>query len=141
MCSVLKQHKHEEDTGQFLISGFYNQMKKILDATGQPVLIYLDDNNKVCNQLFADFLGYQSPQEFSNTLGFLEVFIDDEASRNAFMTAYWSTINGMNASTIQLVWKRKNGSRVQSTTIMVPMAYGDRILLVQFIIIARAVAE
>ena len=127
------QHKHE-DYNQLLLSGLYNQMRNILDSSGQPVFIYLDDNHKVCNQRFAEFLGYDSSQDWSKTPGFLEVFVDDEASKNAFMTAYWSAINNMNASSVQLTLRRKDNSKVKATMIILPMTYEGHILSVHFII-------
>jgi PAS domain-containing protein len=123
-----------EGSGQQLLSGLYNQMRKILDSSGQPVFIYLDDNQKVCNQRFADFLGYSSPQEWSKTSGFLETFVDDEASRNAFMTAYWSAINNMNASSVDITWRRKDYKKIKSTMLILPMTYEGHILSVHFII-------
>jgi PAS domain-containing protein len=126
-------HIHE-DYNQLLLSGLYNQMRKILDSSGQPVFIYLDDNHKVCNDRFAEFLGYSSPHEWSQTPGFLEVFVDDEASKNAFMTAYWSAINNMNASSVQLTLRRKDNSKIKSTMVILPMIYEGHILSVHFII-------
>jgi len=126
------QHRHE-DYNQLLIGGIYNQMRKILDSSGQPVFIYLDDKHKVCNQRFAEFLGYDSPQDWSNIPGFLEVLVDDEASKNAFMTAYWSAINNMNASSVQLTLRRKDKTKVKSTMIILPMTYEGHILSVHFI--------
>lgn len=130
-------HKHEvEDSSERLLSGLYKQMRKILDSTSQPVFIYLDDTHKVCNQKFAEFLGYKSAQEWSQTPGFLELFVDDEAGRNAFMTAYWSALNNMNASSVELTWRRRDGGRVKSSMVILPMTYEGHILSVHFIISA-----
>jgi PAS domain-containing protein len=128
------QNEISPEVSRQLISGLYNQMRKILDSSGQPVFIYLSDDQKICNQRFADFLGYDSPQEWSKTPGFLEIFVDDEASKNAFMTAYWSAINNMNASSVELTWKRKNGAKVKSSMVILPMTYQGHILSVHFII-------
>lgn len=122
-----------DSDSELLLSGLYTQMRKILDCTGQPVFIYLDDNHKVCNQRFAEFLGYKSPQDWSKIPGFIEVFVD-EPSRNAFMSAYWSAVNNMNASTIQLTWIKSNNAKVDSTMILLPMAFEGHILSVNFII-------
>ena len=120
-----------------LLKGLYSQMKRILDSSGQPIFIYLDDKHKVCNQRFADFLGYNTPQDWSKIPGYLEVFVDDEASRNALMSAYWNAVNNMNASTIRLTWRRKDGTKVDSNMILLPMTYEGQILLVHFIISAQ----
>ncbi len=118
---------HEE-----LVNGLYNQMKRILDSSEQPIFIYLDDNHKICNQRFASFLGYKSPQDWAKIQGFLEVYVD-EHSRNTLMTAYWNAANKMVASTINLTWQKKDNTKVDSTMILVPMAYEGHILSVHFI--------
>jgi len=127
------QHVYEE-TDQLVISDLYKQLRKVLNAAEQPILIYLNDKHKVCNQQFADMLGYESPHELSATAGFLELLVDDEASRNAFMEAYWVAINNMNAVGLDVVWRRKDGAKLNTSTVMVPMEYEGHILLVQFII-------
>lgn len=127
------QHIYEE-ADQVLISDLYKQMHKILSISEQPILIYLDDKHKVCNQQFADMLCYGSPHELSSTPGFLELLIDDEESRNAFMEAYWTAINNMNAVGLDVTWRKKNNTKLKTSVVMVPMEYEGHILLVQFII-------
>jgi PAS domain-containing protein len=127
------QHIYEE-ADQPVLSDLYSQLRKVLDAAEQPILIYLDDKHKVCNQQFADMLGYPSPHELSSTSGFLEMLVDDEASRNAFMEAYWLAINNMNAVGLEVTWRKKDGSNLKTSTVMVPMEYEGHILLVQFVI-------
>lgn len=124
---MLDNAHHEE-----LVSGLYNQMKKILDSSEQAIFIYLDDNHKICNQRFAKFLGYQSPEEWASIPGFLEVYVDAR-SRETLMSAYWTAANKMNASSIKMTWKRKDATTVDSTMILVPMAYQGHILSVHFI--------
>ena len=120
--------KHHED----LVNGFYEQMKKVLDNSEQPIFIYLDDNHKICNQKFASFLGYKSLQEWAKIQGFLEVYVN-ENSRNTLMTAYWDAANKMNASTIQITWDKKDKTTVQSTMILVPITYQGHLFSVHFI--------
>jgi PAS domain-containing protein len=127
------QHVYEE-ADQLVISELYKQLRKVLDAAEQPILIYLDDKHKVCNQQFADMLGYESPHELSDTTGFLELLFDDEASRNAFMEAYWLAINNMNAVGLDVTWRKKDNVQLKTSIVMVPMEYEGHILLVQFII-------
>lgn len=124
---VLDSAHHEE-----LVNGLYNQMKWILDSSEQPIFIYLDDNHKICNQRFAEFLGYKSPQEWAKISCFLEVYVA-ENSRDTLMSAYWNAANNMNASIIQITWKKKDETTVNSTIILVPMTYQGHILSVHFI--------
>ena len=120
--------KHHKE----LVNGLYTQMKQILDASKQPIFIYLDDNHKTCNHQFANFLGYQSPEEWTQIPGFLEVYVEAN-SRNTLMNAYWNAANNMNASTINLTWLKKDHSTVNSTMILVPMSFEGHILSVHFI--------
>ena len=124
--------KHHED----LVNGFYGQMKKVLDNSEQPIFIYLDDNHKMCNQRFAEFLGYQSPQDWAKISGFLEVYLD-EGSRDTLMSAYWNAVNKLVGSTIDITWRRKNGTSVDSTMILVPMMYEGHLFSVHFVTSSR----
>jgi PAS domain-containing protein len=124
----LMDDKHHKE----LVSGLYAQMRQILDASQQPTFIYLDDNHKACNQQFANFLGYQSPEEWAQVPGFIEVYVAAN-SRNTLMDAYWNAVNNKNASTINLIWIRKNSTTVNSTMILVPISYEGHILSVHFI--------
>ena len=117
---------------QELVNGLYNQMKTIVDSSQQPIFIYLDDNHKICNQRFAAFLGYKSPEEWAKIGGFLEVYVD-EGSRETLASAYWNVANKFNASTIKMTWIKKDNTKVNSNMILAPMAYQGHILSVHFI--------
>lgn len=119
---------HHED----LVNGLYNLLKQVLDTSEQPIFIYLDDNHKICNQRFANLLGYNSPQEWAKIPGFLEVYVE-ESSRNTLMTAYWNATNKMVASTINLTWQKKDKTKISSTMILIPIAYEGHILSVHFV--------
>ena len=124
----LMDDKHHKE----LVNGLYAQMKQILDASQQPIFIYLDDNHKACNQQFANLLGYNSQEEWAQLPGFLEVYVEAN-SRNKLMNAYWNAANNMNASTVNLTWMKKDRTTVNSTMILVPMSFEGHILSVHFI--------
>jgi PAS domain-containing protein len=127
------QHVYEE-ADQLVISDLYRRLRKVLNAEEQPILIYLDDKHKVCNQKFAEMLGYGSAHECSGSSGFLESLVNDEASRNAFMEAYWLAINNMNAVGLDVTWRTKDNLKLKTSMVMVPMEYEGHILLIQFVI-------
>jgi hypothetical protein len=118
---------HEE-----LVKGLYEQMKPILDASEQPIFIYLDDNHKACNQKFALMLGFKSPQEWAEKQGFLEVYVT-EKSRETLSTAYWNAMQKMVASTIPMTWMKKDGIAIDSTMILVPMFFQGHMFSVHFV--------
>lgn len=120
--------KHHEE----LVQGLYDQLKPILEKSEQPIFIYLDDNHKACNGKFAEMLGYKSPQDWVDHQGFLEIFVA-EKSRDTLMNAYWNAMNKMVASTIPLTWMTKNGSKIDSTMILVPMHSQGHMFSVHFV--------
>ena len=120
--------KHHEE----LVQGLYNQMKPVLEKSEQPMFIYLDDNHKACNVKFAEMLGYKSPKDWADNQGFLDIFVD-EKSRETLMNAYWNAMNKMVASTISLTWMKNNGSKIDSTMILVPMHSEGHMFSVHFV--------
>ncbi len=118
---------HEE-----LVNGLYEQMKPILEKSEQPIFIYLDDNHKACNQKFASMLGFNSPKEWAEKQGFLDVYVT-EKSRETLSTAYWNAMQKMVASTISMTWMKKDGVSIDSTMILVPMFFGGHMFSVHFV--------
>ena len=121
------EEHHEE-----LVKGLYDQMKPILDASEQPIFIYLDDNHKACNQKFASMLGFKTPKEWAEKQGFLEVYVT-EKSRETLSAAYWNAMQKMVASTIPMTWMKKDGSSIDSTMILVPMFFQGHMFSVHFV--------
>jgi carbohydrate-binding DOMON domain-containing protein len=127
-CKLTEEH-HEE-----LVKGLYEQMKPILDASEQPIFIYLDDNHKACNQKFASMLGFKSPKEWAEKQCFLEVYVT-EKSRETLLAAYWTAMQKMVASTIPMTWMKKDGASIDSTMILVPMFFQGHMFSVHFVTI------
>jgi carbohydrate-binding DOMON domain-containing protein len=126
--SKQSQDKHHEE----LINGLYEQMKKIFESSEQAMYLYLDDNHKACNSKFAALLGYKSPKEWAEVKGALEPFVA-EKSQEILSSTYWNAMNKMSASKIPVTWKKKNGGTVDTTVILVPMAYAGHLFAVHFV--------
>jgi hypothetical protein len=129
---ISKKMPTEEEHHEELVQGLYDQMKPVLDKSEQPMFIYLDDNHKACNGKFAALLGFKSPQDWAQIMGFLEPHVA-EKSRETLMTAYWDAMNRLNASTIQLTLTRRGGGTVDTTMILVPMFFQGHMFSVHFV--------
>jgi len=125
---MASQEEHHEE----LVKGLYDQMKPILEGSEQPIFIYLDDNHKACNSKFATMLGFRSPQEWAQLMGFLDPHVV-EKSQETLTTAYFDAMNKMKASTIQLTFKKKGGGTVEATMILVPMYFQGHMFAVHFV--------
>ena len=88
-------------------------------------------NHKACNSRFAALLGYTSPQEWAGIKGFLDPYVT-EKSQETVSSAYWDAMK-MIGSTIQVTWKKKGGGTVDTTVILVPMAYQGHLFVIHFV--------
>jgi len=119
---------HEE-----LVSGLLNQMKIIFESSEQPLYLYLDDNHWICNKRFSDLLGYKSPEELvSQKLPLLDALVS-EKSQDSLVTAYGNAMEKMVGSTIEVTWKKKNGQKVDTNVILVPVAYDGHLFALHFL--------
>jgi len=127
-ASSISDRRHEK-----LIAGIGTQFKEILDGSRQSVYIYLDDLHKVCNRNFASLLGYRSPKEWSDVKeNFPNVFVARK-SQQILISAYQDAVTKFIGSTIEVTWKRKDGTEVKSTTILVPIEYDGHAMALHYV--------
>lgn len=123
---------HNHDHGDFL-NGLKEQLQPILDESAQAVYVYMDDENKFCNGKFAALLGYPSADEWAKADGsFPELFVAEQ-SRGALIGAYRDAMEKMVGSTSRITWAKKDGGTVDSTVLLVPIAYEGHLFALHFI--------
>jgi len=122
------EQKHHEE----LVNGFYSQLKQIFDSSEQAIYLYLDDNHKVCNKKFASLLGYGSPEEFAIIDNILEVNVDKN-SQQILVSAYRDAMEKMIGSKINVKIKKNSGRTVDTSIIMVPVAYQGHLFALHFV--------
>ena len=122
-----EQHHHEE-----LVEGIGQEMKPVLEKSGQAIYIYLDDNHKVCNKKFADLLGYKSPKEWADAEAPLSDVVEED--QQGVINAYMSASEKMVASTIEVRVKNiKTGKIVKTRMIIVPVGHVGHIFTAHFL--------
>lgn len=127
MC--MDNHEHHEE----LVRGLSDQLQDILDTSSQSIYLYLDDIHKTCNQNFADLLGYSSSDEWAAvTESFPQTFVA-ESSQTALVEAYSAAMQQRIGSTLPVTWKKKDGSTVDTTVILVPLSFQGHVFAVHFI--------
>ena len=122
------EQKHHEE----LVNGFHSQLKQIFDSSEQAIYLYLDDTHKICNKKYASLLGYNSPEEWAKIENPLETTVD-KTSQQAMVSAYGDAMEKMVGSKIDIKMKKKSGSAVNATVIMVPVAYQGHLFALHFI--------
>lgn len=124
---------HDHEHSKELIEEVSKEFSEILEGSEQGVYIYLDDTLKVCNKNFSDLLGYSSPQEWADVeTSFPDAFVADE-SQEDLISAYQNAMEKMIASQADITWKKKNGEKVKTKVILVPIAFKGHIFALHFI--------
>jgi PAS domain-containing protein len=123
---------NEQEHHEALIAGISEQMKSILDSSQQGIYIYLDNIHKVCNRKFATLLGYSSPEEWAKVEDAFEVFVD-RGSQETLASAYNRAMEKFIPANIKVTWKKKAGGTVDTTVVLVPIAYDDHLFALHFI--------
>ncbi|KKQ26395.1 MAG: hypothetical protein US39_C0001G0149 [Microgenomates group bacterium GW2011_GWC1_37_12b] len=127
----MDKHEHRAE----LVSGFLKEQKEIFDLSDQGIYAFLDDDCRVCNSKFAKMLGYDSPEEWFkvNVKGaFPSVFLANK-SQQTLVNAYQRAIEKGVGSTIEVTWKKKSGGDVDTTVILVPVAYQGHTFALHFV--------
>lgn len=125
----MNKHEHHAE----LLEGFSKEQKQIFDSSSQGIYAFLDDGCIVCNKKFATLLGYSSADEWAKVPEtFTKAFVDAK-SQQTLVTAYQNAMEKMEGATIKVAWKKKSGGTVDTTVILVPIAYQDHLFAFHFI--------
>ena len=123
---MAEQHKE-------LLQGLAEQMQSVFDSSTQGMYLFLDDAHKVCNKKFASLLGYSSPAEWALAAGSFTALFVAEKSQQELVTTYQKAMQKMAGSTINVTWKKKSSGTVDTTVILVPVAYSGHVFALHFV--------
>jgi PAS domain-containing protein len=128
-------HNHDHEHHAELVQGFVDEQQEIFNSSSQAMYVFLDDDNRICNQKFAKLLGYTSPEEWRNVDvqgAFPQVFIDSKSQR-PLVEAYQNAMEKGVAASLKVSWKKKNGGAVNTNVILVPVLYQGHLFALHFI--------
>ncbi len=116
-----------------IINEAFESLKLLFEESPQAIYLYLDDEYKICNENFAQLLGYESNEEWNNVKGqFTSAFVDDE-SQEDLVNSFQNVVNNLEGNSFDVVWKRKDNSKVTTNVIIVPFPVQDHVLALHFI--------
>jgi PAS domain-containing protein len=125
----MDEHNHHDE----LIQSLAKEYQDILENSEQALYIYLDDIHKICNNKFATLLGYDSEDEWARIeTSFPETFVADE-SQETLISAFQDAMEKNIGSTNTITWKKKDGSKTDSSVILVPIIHQDHIFALHFV--------
>ena len=122
---------HSEKLTQLQQKEVAEMLEPVLSKSPQAIYIYLDDAHKICNQKFADLLGYKSIQEWVDN----EYPIDDvsEEDQEKGIKAYMDASRKLIASTLPATWIRKDEKKIHTMVTMAPITYKGEVFVLHFI--------
>ena len=124
------EHNHDHDA---LMSEVGQHLAPILKDSSQAIYVYLDDAHIICNERFSSLLGYKSVKECMDLKeSFLETFVDSSSQKD-LASAYKKSMEKMAAESINITWKKKNGTKAKSKMIIVPYLHKGHLLALHFI--------
>ncbi|GEM_PF-324870 len=125
----MEHHSNHED----LIKEAYELLKVIFEESPQAIYLYLDDQHKICNENFANLLGYDSGKEWGEVKEpFTSAFVDDE-SQEELVSSFQNAINNLESDSFEVIWIRKDNSKVKTNVILVPFSIKDHIIALHFV--------
>ncbi len=116
---------------EHLVKELADQLEPVFSNSPQGMYLYLDDEHKTCNKKFADMLGYSSPSEWVAN----EFPVEDiaEKDREKGIQAFIDASEKFKASTLPATWTKKDGKKIQTGVIMVPITYKGEVFVLHFI--------
>lgn len=116
---------------EHLMAEVEDMLEPVLSGSPQAVYVYLDDSHKICNQKFADMLGYPSIDEWIAN----ETPVDDvlEADQNEVIEAYAAASDNFEASSLSVTLKTRDEKELKVNLVMVPFTYKDEVFVLHFI--------
>jgi PAS domain S-box-containing protein len=109
------------------------QLRPIFDTSPDGVYVWLDEEHWICNQRFAELLGYGSPDELNDTPNLLQRWVHED-DQNVFSWSYWNRVQTLSfPTTLRFRGKRRDGSEVLVETEMIPLTYGGHTFAYHFV--------
>jgi len=116
---------------EHLIKELAAQLEPVFSNSPQAIYLYLDDTHKICNQKFADLLGYNSIDDWvSNEAAVGDVLEGDQPK---IIDAYGQASEHYKASVIPATIVRKDGAKIKTKVIMVPITYKGEVFALHFV--------
>ena len=108
-------------------------LRPLFESSPDGVYVWLDEEHWICNQRFAELLGYDSPDELNDTPYLLQRWVHED-DQNVFSWSYWNRVQTLSfPTTIRFRGKRRDGSVVPVETDMIPLTFGGHTFAYHFV--------
>jgi PAS domain S-box-containing protein len=108
-------------------------LQPLFDASPDGMYVWLDEEHWICNQRLATLFGYDSPDELTNSPGFLQRMVHEDDQQH-YSWNYWNRVQALTfPTTFRFRGTRKDGSAFAAETDMIPFTYGGHTFAYHFV--------
>ena len=108
-------------------------LRPLFESSPDGVYVWLDEGHWICNQRFAELLGYDSPDDLNDTPNLLQRWVHEE-DQGQFSWSYWNRVQTLSfPTTLRFRGIRKDGSEVPVETEMIPLTFGGHTFAYHFV--------
>jgi PAS domain S-box-containing protein len=108
-------------------------LRPLFESSSDGVDVWLDEEHWICNQRFAELLGYDSPDDLNDTPHLLQRWVHEE-DQGQFSWSYWNRVQTLSfPTTLRFRGIRKDGSEVPVETDMIPLTFGGHTFAYHFV--------
>jgi len=120
------------DTHTDALRELAGQLEPIFRSSPDGVYIWIDEENKTCNENMAAMFG-MTVEEWEIAPTFLGTFVDEE-DQGSFSWNYWNRVAPLAFPvTFRFRAKRKDGPRFAAETDMIPLTFGGHTFAYHFV--------
>ena len=107
-------------------------LRPVFESSPDGVYIWLDEEHWMCNERFAELLGYGSAEELNDTPYVLQRWVHED-DQQLLSWSYWNRVQPLAfPTTIRFRGVRKDGSDVLVETDMIPLSYAGHTFAYHF---------
>ncbi len=121
------------DSHKKMLKRLVSEYGEIFSGSRQAIYAYFDDAHMACNKKLSSMLGYASPKEWAAVMEPFPLAFVAEGSRRALIGAYRDAMEHQVGSKIELEWVRKDGGKVKSNVILVPVSFEGHLFALHFV--------
>ena len=108
-------------------------LRPLFESSPDGVYVWLDEEHWICNQRFAELLGYDSPYDLNDTPHLLQRWVHEE-DQGQFSWSYWNRVQTLSfPTTLRFRGIRRDGSEVPVETDMIPLTFGGHTFAYHFV--------
>ncbi len=108
-------------------------LRPLFESSPDGVYVWLDEEHWICNQRFAELLGYDSPDDLNDTPHLLQRWVHEE-DQGQFSWSYWNRVQTLSfPTTLRFRGIRRDGSEVPVETDMIPLTFGGHTFAYHFV--------